>query len=179
VGGMMNKWLQKCMPTAKSIQNSSQLSGLKPYLRDPSLWNFKKCDSVARGVAIGLFAAFLPILQMLIAALLAIFLRANLPLAVLLTWVSNPLTFIPITYATYFIGEIILGNGYENAVFQEMQWDFSSFHAFWSSFSVWTLQFGKAFFIGLPVLAISVSLIGYIVTILVWKVGMLLRKKKS
>lgn len=65
-------------------------------------WNRR---SVARAVLIGLFVVPLPIpSQMLLAALLASLLRANLPLAVSLVWVSNPLTILPIAWFCTFLG---------------------------------------------------------------------------
>ena len=60
---------------------------------------------------IGLFCAFLPLPvgQMLVAALLAVFARCNLPIAVALVWVTNPLTFGPIFYFAYKLGAWLLG----------------------------------------------------------------------
>ena len=43
-------------------------------------------------------------MQMLAAALLAIPLRANLPLSIGLVWLTNPLTMPPIYYTTYKLG---------------------------------------------------------------------------
>ncbi|MBT8139368.1 MAG: DUF2062 domain-containing protein [Gammaproteobacteria bacterium] len=61
--------------------------------------------SVSRAMLIGLFVVPLPIpSQMLLAALLASLLRANLPLAVSLVWVSNPLTILPIAWFCTVLG---------------------------------------------------------------------------
>lgn len=66
---------------------------------------------IAMGFAAGLFAAFTPFLgfHMLLALGLAALLRGNKALAVLFVWVSNPLTQLPISAATYFIGRLLMG----------------------------------------------------------------------
>lgn len=62
------------------------------------------------GVAIGLFCAFIiPVGQIVLAAMLAIYLRGNLAVAALSTFVTNPLTFPPIYFAAYLLGSWMLG----------------------------------------------------------------------
>ena len=69
-----------------------------------------KRHSVARAVLVGLFVAPLPIpSQMLLAGLLATLLRANLPLAVSLVWLSNPLTILPIAWFCTLFGCLLTG----------------------------------------------------------------------
>ncbi len=79
--------------------------------------------SVSGACFIGLFCAFLPlpIGQMLIAALLAVVARCNLPIAVSLVWISNPLTFAPIYYFAYKLGSWLLGIEVTNEQF-ELSW---------------------------------------------------------
>ncbi len=68
-------------------------------------------EAIARGAALGVFTAFLPIFgfQMILAALLATFLKANRPAALLATWVSNPFTMPPIFLFTYRLGVALTG----------------------------------------------------------------------
>ncbi|WP_129793096.1 DUF2062 domain-containing protein [Sphingosinicella sp. CPCC 101087] len=74
----------------------------------PSLWHLNR-RSVPRALAVGLFAAFaLPLGQFLLAALLAVPLRANVPLAAAATLVTNPLTFSPIYFGAYKLGSFLL-----------------------------------------------------------------------
>ena len=64
---------------------------------------------LARGLAIGMFWAFLPIpFQMFPAALFCFFARGNLPLALVAVWISNPLTYAPIFYFEYQFGAFLL-----------------------------------------------------------------------
>lgn len=66
--------------------------------------------TVALGVGIGVFFSFLiPILQIGAAAVLAVALRANLPVAAAATLISNSFTYAPIGVAAYKVGSALLG----------------------------------------------------------------------
>ena len=74
------------------------------WLQNPEIWHFHR-RSVAGAAFIGLFVSFLPIpMHMLIAAAIAIATRCNLPLAVGLVWVNNPLTMGPLYFFAYKLG---------------------------------------------------------------------------
>jgi uncharacterized protein (DUF2062 family) len=61
-------------------------------------------------MAIGLFVAVLPMPgHTPLALLLGLLLRANLPVALLVIWVANPLTYAPILYGEYLLGNYLLG----------------------------------------------------------------------
>jgi uncharacterized protein (DUF2062 family) len=68
-------------------------------------------ESVGRGVAVGLFSAFItPLGQMPLALLLALPLRGAKGAAVLSTWVTNPLN-MPVVYPVQcYLGSFIIGN---------------------------------------------------------------------
>jgi uncharacterized protein (DUF2062 family) len=55
------------------------------------------------------FGLLIPVLQILFAALFAVFLRANLPIAAAATLVSNPLTYAPLYVAAYRVGTNLIG----------------------------------------------------------------------
>ena len=166
----MNKWLRKCISMPQSIKNSSKIIGLKKQ-RYPFLFHFDK-ESVPRGIAIGLFAALIPILpfQTILAILVCIILRGNIAVAFAISWVSNPITILPLMYATYALGNWILGQTGTETNFHEINWKVDSLHNLWVSFSIWFSQFGVAFFIGLPFIAIGSACIGYIITKLIWRI---------
>ncbi len=67
---------------------------------------------IARGLAAGVFAGCFPIFgfQTLAALLLAVPLRGNKLVAAAGTWVSNPLTYVPIYAFNYRVGEWLLGS---------------------------------------------------------------------
>ena len=69
-----------------------------------NLW--KPCrDTVATGVAIGLFFSMMLMpFQMFAAALMAVRFRANVPFAMVVCWLSNPFTQLPIWMLQFQIG---------------------------------------------------------------------------
>lgn len=82
---------------------------MAPLLRRPWLWQLSR-RRVALGAGIGVFFGFIvPIAQIAGAALLAIVLRANLPVAAVATLVSNPLTYAPIAVLAHATGAALLG----------------------------------------------------------------------
>jgi uncharacterized protein (DUF2062 family) len=68
--------------------------------------------AIALGAAAGVFVACTPLLgaQMLLAALLAVVVRASVPAALLATFVGNPLSWPVIWGATYAAGAVMLGD---------------------------------------------------------------------
>lgn len=86
---------------------------LRPFAHmfaHPSHWHINR-RSLARGLAIGAFVAFiLPVGQFVLAALLAIPFRANVPISAAATLISNPITFPAIYFAAYKTGDALLGS---------------------------------------------------------------------
>jgi len=102
------KFLKRFLPHSSYFHEHKSLRFLTRVI-DPNIWHLNR-RSVSGGLWIGIFLAFQPIpLQMPIAALLAIWTRVNLPLAVLTTWITNPLTFYPIYYLNFSVGCFFLG----------------------------------------------------------------------
>ena len=66
----------------------------------------------ARGIAVGVFSGCFPFFgfQSLMGACLASLLKGNHLLAVIGTWISNPLTYIPLYLFNYKIGSFFLGS---------------------------------------------------------------------
>lgn len=101
--------LRKYLPTREDIAKSRVLRPIHHWLVDPNLWHMNR-DSVPKAAFIGIFCSFIPIpAQMILAALIAIPSRANLPLALAGCWLSNPLTFAPIFYFCYQVGALFVG----------------------------------------------------------------------
>ena len=74
------------------------------------LFSFR-AQPLARGMAIGLFWMSIPMpFQMVPAALFCTLFSANLPIALLAVWVSNPFTYLPIFYIEYHIGAMLFGS---------------------------------------------------------------------
>lgn len=85
-------FLRRHMPTREEMAKNRFLKPIAHRFLSPELWRFTR-RSVPRGVALGMFAAFIvPIGQIFLAAFMALPARANVPLAALVTFVTNPLT---------------------------------------------------------------------------------------
>lgn len=100
--------IRKNTPTREEMAENKYLAPIAHRFLSPELWRFTR-RSVPRGVALGLFAAFIiPIGQIFLSAFLALPTRANVPLAALMTFVTNPFT-LPFWMAiAYKIGDFAL-----------------------------------------------------------------------
>ena len=97
-------WLRKHLPTRENIHRHRLLRPFARQLSQPALWRLHR-RSVPRAVALGLgVGIIIPVMHTIIAAILAIPLRANVAVAAAFTLVVNPLTIPPIYYAAYRIG---------------------------------------------------------------------------
>ncbi|CAI8816550.1 DUF2062 domain-containing protein [Methylocaldum szegediense] len=107
---MPKKFLRRYLPDSKKIKEIKALEFLGDKLHSPNLLHLNR-RSVSRAFAIGLWAMYTPPLpwQQIIAAVLAIYFNANLPIAVTLVWITNPLTWAPMYYFAYKIGAIVMG----------------------------------------------------------------------
>ncbi len=66
---------------------------------------------VSRGVSIGLFIAMIPMpFQMLAVLVVTPFFRFNVPVALIMCWVTNPFTMPFIYYVEYLTGSLFLGS---------------------------------------------------------------------
>lgn len=106
----MQNRLKRLLPTPESVRNNRWLRWMGPIVHHPRVWHFSR-KGIAAGLAIGIFFGLLiPIAQIPFAAGLAVILRANLPVAMASTLVTNPVTFGPVYYAAYQLGKWILGD---------------------------------------------------------------------
>jgi len=105
---MPKKPLSRYLPDAEKVRANPALRPVSYLLDRKEIWHLHR-RSAAGAAFIGLFCAFVPIpAQMLLAAVLAVVFRCNLPMSVGLVWVSNPLTFPPLFYFAYRLGAWLL-----------------------------------------------------------------------
>ncbi|MDH3434844.1 MAG: DUF2062 domain-containing protein [Gammaproteobacteria bacterium] len=77
-------------------------------LHDHRLWGIRR-KNVVPALSLGLFISFLPFPgHFIFAALAALALRINVPVAALATFVVNPLTVGPLFYFAYRVGAVLL-----------------------------------------------------------------------
>ncbi|MCX7088045.1 MAG: DUF2062 domain-containing protein [Methylococcales bacterium] len=101
---MPKEFLKKYMPDAEKLKAHKSLQFLGARLHEPNLWHLNR-RSVALAFAVGLFCAWIPTPgQMAIAAVVALYFRANLPISVGLVWLTNPISMPPLFYFSYRVG---------------------------------------------------------------------------
>lgn len=112
------------------------------------LWRLRdRPKTVAKGLAVGVFAGCFPFLglQSLIGIFLATIFRGSKVAAVAATWISNPLTYVPIFVFNYKIGKLLLGTK-DTPLFPDLE-SFTAFKELGYTFAI-TLLTG-CFVVGL------------------------------
>ena len=105
----MKNRIKTWLPKPEALQNNRWLRWMGPVLKHPRLWHFSR-KGIALGLALGIFFGLLiPVAQIPFAAALAVALRANVPMAVASTLVTNPVTLGPVYYGAYRLGKVVLG----------------------------------------------------------------------
>jgi len=151
--------IKKYMPDPEKLKEHKNLQFLGDRLHNPNLWHLNR-RSVAMAFAVGLFVAWIPTPgQMIIAAIAALFLRANLPVSVALVWITNPLTMPPMFYFAYLLGLKMLGEETSNI---DMEFTVDSVM---SSLG----DIGGPFLLGCLILGIISSITGYFVIKSIWR----------
>ncbi len=158
-------WLKRHIPTRESIHRYRLLRPFARHLSDPALWRMTR-RSVPRAVALGLFVGvIIPFLHTVIAAVLAIPLRANVAIAALFTLVINPLTIPPMYYAAYRIGAWELHHD-ASLVNPATAAQFSSDL---SRLLFWIHHASGPIAVGVLTIAFGTALIAYAVSSLIWR----------
>jgi len=167
------KFFRKYLPTAESVRRHRHLGRLGGWLHHPNLWHLNR-RSVAGGVAIGMFCGLIPgPLQMLGAALLAVPLRMNLPVALFTTLYTNPFTIGPLYVAAYYLGRLLVrDDGARLAPAPEIDW--ANWGASLHAYATWALSLGKPLAVGLVALAIVLAALGYLFVQVTWRAYVIL-----
>ncbi|AIG02329.1 ATP-binding protein [Pseudomonas fluorescens] len=156
---MPRRLFKRYMPDPTSIREHKSLRFLGTLLHDPNLWHLNR-HSVARAMAVGLFAAFIPIpLQMLLAAILAIAVRGNMPIAVSLVWLTNPITMPVVFFCTYMTGTWLM-NIPARTLPHELTWE-------WISGQLSTMW--QPFLLGSVVMGLVLGALAYCLTMVYWR----------
>lgn len=138
---------------------------------NPELWRFTR-RSVPRGVALGLFAAFIiPIGQIFLAAFLAWPARANVPLAAAVTFVTNPFTIAFWAVVANRVGNFILridAAAVEAA--QAAEAAVQRMDSGWRDYVFDVAEVAGVTIVGFVVLSIVSSAMGYLVASGIWRV---------
>jgi uncharacterized protein len=120
-------------------------------------------------VAAGLFVAFIPLpIQTICALAVAILLRGNVMIAAACTWISNPITFIPINVMLFRVGQTLTGATEQYQGIKDLEFIGDNWLDYFQQFMAWCGQLGKSILIGIPVVSISVAILGFLTVYLFW-----------
>jgi hypothetical protein len=178
---MPRKLFRKYLPSVASVRENRWVAMFGKLLHHPNLWHLNR-DSVAGAVAIGLFAGLVPgPLQMLTALLLAIPLRRNLPVALLVTLYTNPFTIVPLYLMAYAFGNLLLGLNHAEPKIQHFEMDWGRLIDSMGRLLDWALALGKPLALGLVALGLTLAFIGYWTVQLLWRCQVVLawRRRKE
>jgi|JI10StandDraft_1071094.scaffolds.fasta_scaffold68274_3 uncharacterized protein (DUF2062 family) len=152
------------LPTRDALLAQSWSRPFARYLGAPVLWRWNR-RGVARGLALGLFVGIMiPLVQSPFAALLSVIARANLPVAVVATFITNPFTTPLVLYSAYRLGSLVIVAERANPLVdmsQPLAWLETAFN--------WLATASLPTALGLLTMATIAALVGYFVVQLGWR----------
>ena len=171
--GRLSRWGSRSMPTREQMAANKYLAPVSHRFLSPELWRFTR-RSVPRGVALGLFSGFIvPVGQIFLAAFLALPARANVPLAALVTFITNPFTLPFWLFAANRVGRFVLK--IDAATGGTAQQQIASGR--WQEFG-WFLRTAGVTAFGFGVLAIVSAAVGYLLSSVIWRL-VVARKRRG
>jgi uncharacterized protein (DUF2062 family) len=137
------------------------MTPFRHLLQDHRLWGIRR-RWVVPAFALGLFIAFQPFPgHILTAALLALALRVNIPVAAVSTFVSNPATVLPMYYFAYQLGSKLLGMEEQPFGFEmSIDWVTHTFVNIWQPMLLGSFLLGSV-----------AALVGYVVLDILWRIS--------
>lgn len=95
----------------KKIGKNEKIKSFIKKYKVPSEYLSTNRRMVSKAVFIGLFIAFIPMpMQMALVLAMIPFFKFNVPIALAMCWLSNPLTMPPMYYMEYMTGAFLLGS---------------------------------------------------------------------
>jgi uncharacterized protein (DUF2062 family) len=165
---MPRKFFRKVMPNVEKVREIRAFSMFGDRLFHPALWHLNR-RSAAGGVAVGLFCGLIPgPLQMLGAGIACLVFRVNLPLALVTTLYTNPVTIVPLYVIAYKLGSLALGESARHAVTPPPEIDWSNAGQWVLALTKWAIGLGPPLALGVLLLACLLAVLGYVVVRALW-----------
>lgn len=166
-------WVHRTMPTREQLEANRFVQPFAHRVLASELWRFTR-RSVPRGVALGMLVGIVvPFAQVLLAAFFSLSVRANVPVAALTTFVTNPFTTPLIWAVSYKVGERLLyldSMLHANPIDSLLQVT-DAWHLL-----VWLTAEGKVLALGLVVVALVAAAVSYVTASVAW--GAWIRTKR-
>lgn len=174
-----SKIARRWLPSPDNLARIKGLSWLGHYLQPrPWLWVAHR-RKIALGAAVGLAAGVIPLpIQMGVAVLLAIACRCNVAAAVAATWLTNPLTLVPIWGLALWLGTLVVGTGDVGQAPAVLALDWSAPTTWWPAFWTWLQSMGPAWLIGMPLAALVLGVAAYTVVFYAWTALIKLERRR-
>lgn len=165
---MSRKFFRKLMPNVDKVREMRVFSMFGDSLFHPALWHLNR-RSAAGGVAAGLFCGLIPgPLQMFGAGMACLFFRVNLPVALVTTLYTNPLTIVPLYLVAYELGSFVLRKSTVHPVTAPPEMDWAHVTQWLRAMGEWTVGLGPPLALGVLMLASLLALVGYVVVRALW-----------
>ncbi len=158
---MPRRFFRKFALNRERIRSQWYLAPFAHLMHNQNLWGTHR-RTVVPAFAVGLFIAFVPFPgHMLMAVLIAIAMRINIPVAALATTITNPLTMGPLYYLAYRIGLLLLGLEPQPFEFEmSLDWVKASIGHTW-----------QPLLLGSFILGTAVAAFGYFGLNLLWRIS--------
>lgn len=165
---MPRKFFRKVMPNVDKVRELRVFSMFGDSLFHPSLWHLNR-RSAAGGVAVGLFCGLIPgPLQMIGAGIACLFFRVNLPVALVTTLYTNPLTIVPLYLIAYELGSFVLRSSATHPVTTPPEMDWAHAGQWVRAMGEWAIGLGPPLAFGVLLLACLLAALGYILVRALW-----------
>lgn len=104
---MAKRFFQSWLPSPEQVNNMKIMKIFGTKVLSPQLWYVNR-KSISKAMFIGTFWGILPIpLHSILIVLTVLLFEANLPIGLLLAWIMNPFTIVPILIFAFWIGSKI------------------------------------------------------------------------
>lgn len=165
-GKGVSGWFSRHVPTREQLERNRFIRPFAHRVLHSELWRFTR-RSVPRGVALGLFVGvMIPLAHFVVATFLAVFVRANIPAALVATFVGFPVIYVGIVALAYKIGQWLMHVDASTTI-QPLG---ETLHATETGTLLERLTgAGSETALGLFVIATLLASVGYLVTSLVWR----------
>lgn len=159
---MPRRFFRKFAIKRHELAKSRLLAPFRGLLHEPRYWGIRRRTCVP-AVSLGLFVGWMPLPgHPVTAALAALALRVNVPVAMLSTFISNPLTMYPMYYFAYRLGRKLLGSPPIAFDFEfSLDWVTHKFVTIWQPLTL-----------GCLLLGLLSALVGYIVLDIFWRLSL-------
>lgn len=166
---MPKKFLRRVLPSRETIERIPISRRFTNRLDRPGLWDVAR-EPVAIGLAVGVLCGMIPgPLQMIAAVTLACLLRVNLPMALIGTFLTNPITIVPIYMLAYGIGQSLNGASQWHELPAMPVTDWTQLTESLHAWSAWVASLGTPWLLGMLILSLSLAAISYCWVQLIWR----------